>query len=298
MPKKTRVYTPYGFPAVEQIIMTARKAINRDQYQLLYFTAGSVPDAYAEMPEDMTPDQIQDFENRFNNMLTGNAAQRKQVPFLPAGSKINQLKEAVLTDAFDEWMARIVTYALGLPPNAFVKQQNRATAGSEQDRALEEGQAPRLGFIKNFLDLLIADFGPDYAKNIEAKPREKKNQDAAVQETVLSGYTSKGLMTIDEARAELGYDPLPNGAGAKPMAFTPTGYVPLDAFEQNQQMQQENMKAQADAKAAQTKQAGTQDHTEAGHDVAGKSAYGRLGKAVRHPPIPFVEPSQNAPSEI
>lgn len=280
MPKKCRVYTPYGYSAVEQIIMTARKAINRDVYQLAYFTQGSVPDAVAEMPAEMTPDQIKAFEERFNNMLSGNAQQRKQVPFLPGGAKITQLKEQMLVDKFDEWIARIICFCLSLPPNAFVQQQNRATAGSEKKRAEDEGQAPRLIFLKSILDSLIADFGPDYAKLIEAKPRNTAKADPIEQETVLSGYAKTSILTIDEARAELGRDPLPNGAGDKPMTLTPTGYVPLDAFEQNMAQQDKNAKAAADAKAAQP--AGGEPHD------AEKAAYARLRKAVRHPPVPLA----------
>lgn len=287
-PKKVRVYTPYGFPAVEQIIMTARKAINRDQYQLLYFTAGSVPDAFAEMPIEMSPSEIKDFESRFNNMLSGNAQQRRQVPFLPAGSKINQLKEPILTDAFDEWMARLVMFCLGLPPNAFVKQQNRATAGSEKDRALQEGQAPRLRFIKNILDSLIADFGAEYAANIEAKPREVDQQDPVAQATVLKDLIGSGIKTINEGRADLGLDPMEGGDDL--MALTATGYVPLDSFEQNQQMQQKNMDAQAEAKAdaAQQQAASAQPNPKNdGSSQPEKAAYSRLRKAVRHKPIPL-----------
>ena len=292
MPKKVRVYTPYGFPAVEQIIMTARKAINRDIYQLLYFTAGSVPDAFAEMPEGMTPDDIKSFEERFNNMLTGNAAQRRQVPFLPAGAKINQLKEPILTDAFDEWMARLVMFSLSLPPNAFVKQQNRATAESEKDRALQEGQAPRLQFIKGILDTLIADFGPEYSQNIEAIPKDNANQDPTITANNSKTYVAAGIKTINECRADIGLDPMEGGDQL--MALTPTGYVPLDSFEQTQAMQQDQMKATADAKAnAQNNQAGAPNQSAPHEDMAGKSAYSRLGKAVRPPADPFHKPTSS-----
>lgn len=284
MPKKVRVYTPYGYSAVEQVIMTARKAINRDAYQLAYFTQGSVPDAVAKMPLEMTPDQIQSFEERFNNMLSGNPSQRKKIPFLPGGAEIAQLKEAILVDKFDEWIARIICFCLSLPPNAFVQQQNRATANSEKQRAEGEGQAPRLAFIKNILDALIADFGPDYAKLIEAKPRDVGKQDPVQQEVVLSGYAKTAIITINEARAELGRDPV--AGGDQLLTYTPTGYVPLDAFEQNMEQQQANTEAAAQAKAD-AAQAGASNKSEAGSGVAGKAAYSRLRKAVRHKPVPL-----------
>ncbi len=283
MPKKVRVYTPYGYSAVEQVIMTARKAINRDQYQLSYFTAGSVPDAYAEMPEDMSPDEIRAFEERFNNLLTGNAAQRKQIPFLPAGSKIAQLKEAILTDQFDEWLARIICFCLSLPPNAFIKQMNRATAQSDQERSKEEGQAPRLQYLKSVCDRLIADFGPEYSKFFEFSWRENKEMNGKEQADIHAEYLKVGAKTINEVRDDLGLDPVEGGD--TPMALTPTGYVPLDSYEQDQQMQQKNMDAQAKAKADAAAGAAQGKPSAAG--VAGK-AYGRVGKAVRHEPIPLA----------
>jgi hypothetical protein len=36
---------------------------------------------------------------------------------------------------------------MNLPPNAFVKQQNRATAGTAQEVALEEGLAPIMRYV-------------------------------------------------------------------------------------------------------------------------------------------------------
>lgn len=283
MPKKCRVYTPYGYSAVEQVIMTAQKAINRDAYQLAYFTSGSVPDAVATMPPEMTPDQIKSFEERFNNMLTGNAQQRKMIPFLPGGATIEQLKEQILVDKFDEWIARVICFCLSLPPNAFVQQQNRATAGAEKQRAQDEGQLPRIAFIKAILDNLIGDFGDDYAQLIEAKPRDNSKQDPLEQETVLSGYTKSGIFTIDEARAEMGRDPLPEGQGDKAMALTPTGYVPLDSFEQTMENQNKNAQLMADAKA--NAPAGGEDDDE---PPTNKAAYTRLRKAVRHAPVPLA----------
>ena len=47
------------------------------------------------------------------------------------------------------------------------------------------------------------------------------------QEAVLSGYTSKGILTINEARAVLGREPLADTSANKPMTLTNTGFIPL-----------------------------------------------------------------------
>ncbi|MGC2411735.1 MAG: hypothetical protein WA459_03435, partial [Stellaceae bacterium] len=51
--------------------------------------------------------------------------------------------EAPYKDEFDEWLARIVCYAFSLPPTAFTRQINRATAETAQESSLAEGLWPR-----------------------------------------------------------------------------------------------------------------------------------------------------------
>jgi Phage Mu protein F like protein len=93
------------------------------------------------------------------------------------------------------------------------------------------------------------------------------------------------------------------------MALTPQGYVPLDAFEQNQEMQQQNMQAQAEARAAAQANGGAEQSSNNGRNGKKPSSDGApagaaekpkpkgkkpakktLGKAVRHEPIPFSRP--------
>jgi hypothetical protein len=51
--------------------------------------------------------------------------------------------------------------------------------------------------------------------------------DPATQETILSGYTSKGILTINEARAALGRAPLAEASADRPMTLTNAGFVAL-----------------------------------------------------------------------
>jgi hypothetical protein len=177
-----------------------------------------------------------------------------------------------------------------LPPNAFVKQQNRATAESEKDRALQEGQAPRLDFLKGICDILISDFGPEYSENFEWAWKENKNQDPKEQADVLKELVGSGIKTINEGRADLGLDPI--AGGDAPMALTPTGYVPLDAFEQNMQQQADNNKMQADARAQATQNGAA---TAVGQNVAGKSADSDgMRKAVTRHAAPSFRPAGGA----
>lgn len=291
----------YGFSTIEQCLLTIKTSMERQQYQLAYFTQGSMPDGYIEMPVGMTPMQVEAFEEMFNDILAGNATQRRKMPFLPAGAKPGQLKEPDLKNDFDEWIARIICFNLGLPPTAFVKQMNRSSSDNDQERSEQEGQLPKMKFVKLVVDSLIGDFGPDFARDLEFVWKDSKNQDPQEQAEVETTYAKSAVKSINEVRAELGLDPDPNPLANQLLAYTPTGYVPLDAFQQQQEQQQANLDAQAAAAEERAKNpqpaagangaAASSNHT---HDDNAK-VYGRVAKAVRHKAIPFVVPQLPAP---
>lgn len=292
----TTDYPVRGVSPVEEAITTARTIIERQKSQLMFFTEGTLPDSYAEMPEGMTTDAIRAFEDRFNALLAGNTVMRRQTPFLPAGAKIVPLKQTDLKNDADEWFARIVCFSLGIPPTAFIRQMNRSTSETDKERAQEEGQLPKMQYVKIVMDQLIADFGPEYEENFEFSWREGANLDPKEQADVITEYVKSGVKTINEGRADLGLDPIQGGDA--PMAFTQTGYVPLDAYEQNMAQQQANMEAQAKARAeAQENAAAQQPHGNQaeGEGNAPEKIYGRVRKAVRHKPVPLCVPKSGTP---
>jgi hypothetical protein len=136
-----------------------------------------------------------------------------------------QTKEPDLKGPFDEWLARIVCFAFSISPQALTQQMNRATAQTQKEMSEEEGLAPILAWVKDLIDQVIAqEFdAPDLEFAWSAEP----SIDPQAQETILSSYTSKGILTINEARAALGRDPFPDAAANKPMTLTGGGYVPL-----------------------------------------------------------------------
>src|SRR3954454_12507073 len=64
-------------------------------------------------------------------MLEGNTAERRHVKFIPGGLTFQQTREPMLTDTFDEWLARVVCYAFS------VHQDMYETVGAI-DTALKE----------------------------------------------------------------------------------------------------------------------------------------------------------------
>ena len=242
-PYNKRVFDIYGYSVVEQVINAAQTEIERMKSQLAYFTAGSYPDAYVVGPDGMSPDKVLAWEKRINDMLSGNLAGRRQMPFMVHGTEVKEIKAPALKDDFDEWLARKICYAFSLPPTAFTKQTNRATAESEQDRALQEGLMPLMQFIKEQIDYIVqVDFG--YA-DLEFSWSDTQDVDPSVQATVDSTDIKAGVRSINEVRADRGLPPVQGGD--EPMALGAAGWIPLPGSKLDVQMK-------AEAQAQQEKQ--------------------------------------------
>lgn len=223
-PRNRRVWKLYGCSPVEQVVMTVNIALRRQLHKLQYYTEGNIPEALISCPPDWSPQQISEMEMKFNGVMEGDTGQRRHAKFVPGGIKVDMLKEGVLKDEFDEWLARIVCYAFSLPPSAFVKSMNRATAETAQDTALEEGQLPIMQWVKNLWDGIIeTQFGFD---DLEFGWEQENAVDVDAQSKVHAVYLKMGVMTVNEVREDLGLDPVPNGD--EPLIYTAQGAITLE----------------------------------------------------------------------
>ena len=137
----------------------------------------------------------------------------------PAEARYQAFKDSPLKDDFDEWLARIVCYAFGLPPTPFVKQMNRSTAASDDARGQAEGVEPRKLWWKRVADGLLADeFG---RADLEWRWQDAGDVDPLVQAQIDDIALRNGSATVDEVRARRGLGPSPGGAGAR--IYTATG---------------------------------------------------------------------------
>lgn len=206
MPRNPRSNRLYGYSPVEQIIVTVNILLRRQLHKLQYYTEGSAPDLMIAVPETWTPDQIKMAQDWSDALLAGNTAERRKTRYIPGGQKPYDLKEQALKDEYDEWLARVVCYAFSLPPTAFVKQMNRATAENAQDVALEEGLAPLMQWVTNFMNQIlwrwfgVADLCFSWAQDAEL--------DQLTQAQIDQIYLQNSVVTADEVREDLGMDPL------------------------------------------------------------------------------------------
>jgi len=215
-PRNPRPNRIYGMSPVQQIVMTVNIALRKQTSQLEYYTMGNIPDALIGTPESWTPQQIADFQNAWDAIFEGNTAQRRRAKFVPGGTKMEQTKPAVLKDEFDEWLARVCCYAFSIPPTAFVKQVNRATAQTAKEAATEEGLAPLLGYVLRLINMLVQEHLGQY--DLEFAWAEDEEEDPEVKVSLLDTQVAKGAITLNEYREAMGREPY-GDIGDKPIIF-------------------------------------------------------------------------------
>jgi hypothetical protein len=217
----------YGLSKVEQVVITIQIGLRREISQLQFFTEGNLPAAIVGVPDTWTPVQIAQLQQAFDAMLAGNTAERARLKFIPGdASKIMQLRseEATLKAEFDEWIVRILCFNLGISPQPFTKQMNRATAQTAQEEARDEGLGPSLSFLKEVMDTII--HKALKVEGVEFKWNMEQDTDPATQATIDDTYIRNGTWSIDEVRQRQGLE----ATGMGNAVYLPTGPVPLKAF--------------------------------------------------------------------
>jgi hypothetical protein len=168
----------------------------------------------AGLPASWSVEQIEKFQKVWDSMMSGDLAKLQKLRFVPGELKTEKLQTEKIFDEADEWLARIICYAMNLPPNAFVKQQNRATAGTAQEVALEEGLAPIMRYVARKMTRVVQVYFN--APNLGFFWNDQKDVDPKVQAEIDQIYVNAGIDTPDEVREARGKEPLANGAGAAP----------------------------------------------------------------------------------
>ncbi|MGH9541381.1 MAG: hypothetical protein ACRD2H_05825 [Terriglobales bacterium] len=224
----------YGFPQVEQLLLDINTGLRRSIMQLGFYTSGNTPEALVFVP-DAPLEQIRRFEEHFNSMLSGNLQRRNQIKFLPTlGSGKPEIvfpKQNALADEFDDVMVRRVCYAFSVSPSALQKPMNRASAEQTANSAEEEGQRPKLVFIKSLLDKIIQTkmgmSGYEFAWATERDPDIEKQAGAD------KIYVSAAVRTPNEIRGDQGLPPIEGQPEADMLGVvTATGFVPLGQAQQ------------------------------------------------------------------
>ena len=194
----------YGYSPVEQMIMTINMALRRQASQLEYFTSGTVPDAIMEVPADWTPDNIKQFQLYWDSILSGDTAERRKARFVPSGAKYTATKTELLKDDFDEWLAKIISFAFSISSQALTKTMNRASAEVSVDTAEQEGLWPWLEHLRHLHNHIIEKYLG--IEGVSFEWIDEKSIDPLLQAQIDNIYITAGVYDPAYVQHRMGLD--------------------------------------------------------------------------------------------
>lgn len=237
-PRNLRVHKIYGFSPVEQVLMTVNIAVRRQMWQLAYFTDGNVPDSLIGVPSTWTPDQIKQFQDWFDALLSGNTNRRRGATFVPGevAKSYVPTKDAEIFGAAEEWLARVVCFSFGVSPHWAIKGTNRAEAEVHKSESEEDGLGPYKGWVKNLVDSILIDCLGE--EELEFGWHDEDEVEPKTKAEVHKIYLDTGVLSKDEVREDLGRDPRGDESAEPTVARTETP-VSLDEQVRQGEVRQE-----------------------------------------------------------
>lgn len=233
--RNERTFRKYGYSPVEQILVTIGIGLRREDFQLQYYTSGSVPDALVFLPADIPVQKLRQVQEWFDSVMSGDLQKRRRLTFLPgygtgdnARPNVVFPKEPLLKDPMDEWLIGIICYAFSVSPQAFQKMINRATAETQQNMSQEEGLEPALLTVADLCNQIIDKMG--LGEKYEFAWQEEPESDPVKQAAIDAQLVGK-IYTINEIREQRGEDPRPEPEADMLGIFGPTGFIPLDSMQ-------------------------------------------------------------------
>ena len=240
-PLVPRRYTPYGMPPVEQVLLPIISGLQKQEYQLGYFTEGTIPGCYISPGDpNMTPTQVRELQDALNG-IAGDPAYHLKVIVLPPGSKVEPQRPVDLADTFDTLIQTQVAMGfdvmpdeLGILPNVGSPGAGggsnasavRFAAQGSRDPKARKSTKPLLIFLCDIFNYVIQDIcgQQDMQFAFEGLVDDEDKQ----QITSLGvEQVQNGIASIDEVRERLDMPPWGLEETSEPVVFTAQGPIPF-----------------------------------------------------------------------
>lgn len=241
LPYDARDWTPYGFACVEKALVPILSGLNRQNYQLEYFSEGSVPGLFISSGDaNSTPQQIRELQDALNAMA-GDPAWKHKIIVLPQGSRIDPQRPASLADQFDEMVMGQVCMGFGVMPMELGVMPRASSSGhsggaanqmakSSQDTMKRKANIPLLKRFMEIFDFVIqVTFDQEDMRFMFEGLEENEDEQTLVN--ILVNEISHGLKSIDEARIARGEQPWGLPITSDPVLMTPTGIIPIGGLD-------------------------------------------------------------------
>ena len=237
LPMNRRTDSPYGRSPVEDVILTVNLALRHALHNLGYYTDGNLPESLYVLPEGWTAQQIDEYQQLFDDALSGRSDRRAgALRFVPQGSYV-PTKTREWKYEFEEWLARVVAWRFGVSPVPIAKQQNRSTSEQLEESFTESGVRPLANFVARVVNRGIR-LGLGIPE-VEFRWGEDEVEDPAMAYARNVAYAHGGIQTLNQIRAAIGETPYPAEIGDRAFVLTASGPMFLDTVEEERKRKQE-----------------------------------------------------------
>jgi len=236
LPRKRRVFTPYGFSSIEQSLMPISIGLNRQQFLLNFFVEGSIPGVFVVAGQGIvTPTQQQHLQDTLN-AVAGDQAWKHRIIVLPAGSRTDPQKDMAWTQGVDQTIVEQVAMILHIQMQEISMLPGGKSAGlggkgateAQMDSVAETRTRPdRKWWKESAFDWLIQQYW--HQEDLEFKWMDfVEDEDELSKAQAEVAMITAGKLSIDETRIDEGLDPWNTPFTSKPYIVVNNQIVSLD----------------------------------------------------------------------
>ena len=242
--KNRRAWTVYGYSPTERALPLADIYVRRQQWLRKEYTDGVLPQIMFETDADFggSAQLLKDYEQIFNDDLSGQTEARMRARVLPVGMKPIQFEGygERFKDTLDEYLVNSICGHFGVQPSeiGFAPKGGLGGAGHQEGQAASSeviGLVPLANWFSEILSNLSYNYlGMPRELEFKLMPSERNN--TPDQAKIADMELKNGKKTINEARAEDGQPLIDTPEADYPMilagttAFflTPSGIQPVN----------------------------------------------------------------------
>lgn len=231
--------SPYGFPPVERALLPIISGLQKQEFQLDYFTEGTVPAVYISPGDtNITPTQIGELQNALN-ALAGDPAYHLKVVVLPPGSKVEPQRPIDLSDSFDYLVMNQVCMAfdvqpqeLGIIPDIGGTPTGPSASGvkmsgqESRDVRNRKSTLPMLQWIADIFDYVLQEICGQHDMRFEFEGLVNDEDKQAITSLGVE-QVQNGIASIDEVRERLDLPPWGLPETSEPIVMTQNGPIPF-----------------------------------------------------------------------
>lgn len=211
-PRRPRGWAPYGTSPIEIAWPWVILVASLLGFEIAWYREGNLPEGVAIAPEGLTWEQVAVIESIWNASMTTPGARRRW-RFMPAGYQFQPLKTREFPKDLYEKAREMISLSFGVPLAEMGHMPGfglggRGFAEAMQSAFYRMGLGPLQRYIEGVFTSILRKVGLPYTLSLDW-PKESIDPDKVVGR-VLEKFRG-GLITLNQARSELGLDPIPGG---------------------------------------------------------------------------------------